>query len=46
VLSGQGGRSRPFMLLYPHARYLSSRVRVFVDFLVEHLEQAPDKRKR
>jgi len=46
VLSGQGERSRPFMLLYPHARYLSSRVRVFVDFLVEHLEQAPDRRKR
>ena len=46
VLSGQGGRSRPFMLLYPHARYLSSRVRVFVDFLIEHLAQAPGKRAR
>lgn len=46
VLSGQGGRSRPFMLLYPHARYLSSRVRVFVDFLIEQLEQAPGKRAR
>ena len=46
VLSAQGGQSRPFILLYPHARYLSSRVRVFVDFLVEHLEQAPPKRTR
>ena len=41
VLPGLGGRSRPFMLLYPHARFLSSRVRVFVDFLVEHLARAP-----
>ncbi|RQT45511.1 LysR family transcriptional regulator [Burkholderia cepacia] len=44
VLSSRGGRSRPFVLLYPHARYLSSRVRVFVDFLIEHLERAPTKR--
>ncbi|POM21338.1 LysR family transcriptional regulator [Burkholderia cepacia] len=43
VLPGLGGRSRPFVLLYPHARFLSSRVRVFVDFLVEHLERAPTR---
>ena len=32
-----GGSSRPFILLYPHARHLSLRVRTFVDFLVENL---------
>lgn len=32
-----GGTSRPFILLYPHARHLSSRVKVFVDFLLEQL---------
>ncbi|CAN7191693.1 LysR substrate-binding domain-containing protein [Polaromonas sp. LjRoot131] len=32
-----GGSSRPFILLYPHARHLSLRVRTFVDFLVEQL---------
>ncbi|KDB06685.1 transcriptional regulator, LysR family [Burkholderia sp. lig30] len=46
VLKDSGGHSRPFILLYPHGRYLSSRVRVFVDFLVEHLGRAPQKRKR
>ncbi|WP_020201082.1 LysR family transcriptional regulator [Cupriavidus sp. WS] len=30
-----GGASRPFVLLYPHARHMSSRVRAFVDFLVD-----------
>lgn len=35
-----GGTSRPFILLYPHARHLSSRVRAFVDFLMEKLVQA------
>ncbi|MEI5995982.1 LysR family transcriptional regulator [Paraburkholderia bengalensis] len=37
VLAPYGGRSRPFVLLYPHARHLSSRVRCFVDFLMEKL---------
>jgi DNA-binding transcriptional LysR family regulator len=37
VLTPYGGRSRPFVLLYPHARHLSSRVRCFVDFLMEKL---------
>ena len=37
VLAPYGGRTRPFVLLYPHARHLSSRVRAFVDFLVEKL---------
>ncbi|MBN3817379.1 LysR family transcriptional regulator [Paraburkholderia sp. Se-20369] len=46
VLAGQGGRSRPFILLYPHGRYLASRVRVFVDYLVEQLAHAPKKRTR
>jgi len=37
VLRDAGGCTRPFILLYPHARYLTSRVRAFVDFLVEQL---------
>jgi DNA-binding transcriptional LysR family regulator len=37
VLSAFGGTSRPFVLLYPHGRHLSLRVRSFVDFLVEKL---------
>lgn len=37
VLSAYGGCSRPFVLLYPHNRHLPSRVRSFVDFLVEKL---------
>ncbi len=37
VLREYGGCSRPFILLYPHGRHLSSRVRSFVDFLVEKL---------
>jgi DNA-binding transcriptional LysR family regulator len=38
-----GGSTRPFILLYPHARHLSLRVRTFVDFMVKHLSrtQAP-----
>ncbi|WP_296663241.1 LysR family transcriptional regulator [Paraburkholderia sp.] len=43
VLGEHGGRSRPFILLYPHGRYLSSRVRAFVDFLVEQLVQPAGK---
>jgi DNA-binding transcriptional LysR family regulator len=35
VLKDFGGCSRPFILLYPHGRHLSSRVRAFVDFIVE-----------
>ncbi|MEO7494967.1 MAG: LysR family transcriptional regulator [Massilia sp.] len=34
-----GGTSRPFILLYPHARHLSLRVRTFVDFLTGQLVQ-------
>ncbi|BAN27992.1 LysR family transcriptional regulator [Caballeronia insecticola] len=37
VLPDFGGCSRPFILLYPHGRHLSSRVRAFVDFVVEKL---------
>lgn len=35
VLPNLAGRSRPFSLIYPHGRLLPSRVRAFVDFLVE-----------
>ncbi|MEX3955274.1 LysR family transcriptional regulator [Trinickia sp. EG282A] len=44
VLHDRGHRTRPFILLYPHGRYLSSRVRVFVDFLVERLANVPRAR--
>jgi len=37
LLTPYGGCSRPFILLYPHGRHLSSRVRSFVDFLMERL---------
>ncbi|EJF33046.1 MULTISPECIES: LysR family transcriptional regulator [Enterobacteriaceae] len=37
VLPEYGGASRPFILLYPHARHLSLRVRSLVDFLVQRL---------
>ena len=37
VLPAFGGASRPFVLLYPHGRHVSLRVRSFVDFLVEKL---------
>ena len=37
LLPQYGGCSRPFILLYPHGRHLSSRVRSFVDFLMERL---------
>jgi DNA-binding transcriptional LysR family regulator len=35
VLQPFAGRSRPYSLLYPHGRLLPSRVRVFVDFMME-----------
>ncbi len=37
VLQQHGGSTRPFVLLYPHARHISRRVRAFVDFLVDKL---------
>ena len=39
VLPALGGTSRPFVLLYPHSRHVSLRVRRFVDFLVEMLQE-------
>ncbi len=35
VLQPYAGRSRPVSLIYPHARLLPSRVRAFVEFIVE-----------
>jgi len=37
VLKPFGGRTRPFSIMYPANRYLPSRVRVFVDYLVGQL---------
>ena len=37
LLPEHGGTSRPFFLLYPHARHLSLRVRTLVDFLTQEL---------
>ena len=37
LLPQHGGCSRPFIVLYPHARHLSLRVRTFVEFLVREL---------
>ena len=39
VLQDFAGRSRPFSLLYPHGRLLPSRVRAFVDFLMEQSQR-------
>ena len=39
LLPEHGGTSRPFFLLYPHARHLPLRVRALVDFLTR--EAAP-----
>jgi DNA-binding transcriptional LysR family regulator len=39
VLQGYGGRSRPYSLLYPHGRLLPSRVRVFIDFMIEQTQR-------
>ena len=36
VLPAFAGRSRPVSLIYPHGRLLPSRVRAFVDFMLEH----------
>lgn len=37
LLPRSGGASRPFILIYPHARHMSLRVRAFVDFLIGNL---------
>lgn len=43
VLPQHGGTSRPFFLLYPHARHLSLRVRTMVEFLLEKLGGKPGR---
>lgn len=42
ILQAYAGRSRPVGLIYPHGRLLPSRLRVFVEFLIE---QAAARRK-
>ena len=39
VLQPYAGRSRPYSLLYPHGRLLPSRVRAFIDFIIEQTER-------
>ncbi len=40
VLAPFGGASRPFSLLFPANRHMPERVRVMIDFLVQHLSEA------
>lgn len=35
VLKDYGGTTRPFLLIYPHARHVPSRVRAFIEFMLE-----------
>lgn len=37
VLHKWRGRTRPFSIIYPEARYLAPRVRVFIDFVLQSL---------
>lgn len=41
LLPEHGGTSRPFYLLYPHARHLPLRVRTFVEFLTVQFQPGP-----
>lgn len=41
VLPQYGGTTRPFYLIYPHARHLSLRVRSLVDFLLHPHARSP-----
>lgn len=38
VLKDYGGTSRPFLLIYPHARHVPSRVRAFIEFLLNEVQ--------
>ena len=40
LLQPYGGRSRPFSLLYPGARHMPLRLRVFIDYLLRAFGQA------
>ncbi|GGY54268.1 LysR family transcriptional regulator [Pseudoduganella albidiflava] len=41
LLPAHGGTSRPFYLLYPHARHLPLRVRTFIEFLTAQFQPGP-----
>jgi DNA-binding transcriptional LysR family regulator len=41
VLHGLGGASRPVSILYPANRHMPHRVRVLVEYLLEHLHRVP-----
>ncbi|WBS02169.1 LysR family transcriptional regulator [Pseudoduganella sp. SL102] len=41
LLPEHGGTSRPFYLLYPHARHLPLRVRTFIEFLTVQFQPGP-----
>ena len=40
IVKRNGGRSRPFSILYPQNRHMSARVRAFVDFVLLTLDPA------
>ncbi|HYD59834.1 MAG TPA: LysR family transcriptional regulator [Noviherbaspirillum sp.] len=46
VLHGLGGASRPFSILYPANRHMPHRVRVLVEYLLEHLHREPAENAR
>lgn len=39
VLPEWSKHPQPVWIMYPHGRYLSAKVRVFIDYLVEHLSE-------
>lgn len=39
VLRDYGGTTRPFLLIYPHARHVPSRVRAFIEFMLEQRQE-------
>jgi DNA-binding transcriptional LysR family regulator len=44
VIKRSSGRARPFSVLYPQNRHMSTRVRAFVDFLISEVGTADGRR--
>lgn len=39
ILHAYSGRTRPFSIVYPQNRHLSAKVRAFVDFIVQQVNE-------